>query len=141
MLRFGFMSSSARRILIVDDEPGIRKLLAIGFSRAGYAVRVASSGPDAIRICESEEFDVLLSDIMMPGMNGHELVRRLVRHAPKMRRILMSGFDGTRCEGCGFAPAPCLLLQKPFAPREAVALADFILADEAPEMAALVAED
>lgn len=126
------MVSGIPRILIVDDEPGIRKLLSTCFRRAGYEVQVASNGPEAIHICESEAFDVLLSDVKMPGMNGHELVRWLVQRRPETRRILMTGFDDVVCERCGFAATPCRILRKPFVPREVLALVEGILEEARP---------
>lgn len=123
-----------RRILIVDDEPAIRKLLALVFTRAGYEVRVAAHGGEAIGICDAESFDVLLSDVRMPGMNGHELVRSVVRRYPKTRFVLMSAYDDIKCEGCGVASRPCTQLTKPFNPNEAVSLVDRILAQLPPPL-------
>jgi DNA-binding NtrC family response regulator len=119
------------RILIVDDEPGIRKLLAVSFKREGYDVHVASSGSEAMKVCESETFDVMLSDVRMPGgVNGHQLVRWLVVRAPATRVVLMSGFDDIQCENCGFAQEPCSLLPKPFVPKAAVELVNGLLHHE-----------
>jgi CheY-like chemotaxis protein len=65
------MKAEYRRILIVDDEPAIARLLSSVFRRAGYVVRVASSGFEAMQVCECESFDALLSDVRMPGgING-----------------------------------------------------------------------
>jgi hypothetical protein len=88
-----------RRILIVDDEKGIRKLLVIAFTRAGFDVRAAASGLEAAALCKTESFDALLSDVRMPGMDGH---------------------DDVTCEGCGLPSEPCKLLPKPFLPKDAV---------------------
>jgi two-component system cell cycle response regulator CpdR len=123
------MPSSSPRILIVDDESGIRKLLSSAFGRAGYDVRTASNGVEAARLCESETFDVLLSDVRMPGMNGYELVERVTKLRPQTRSILMSGFDDVRPNGSVYAAPPCSSMAKPFNPRNAVALVDSILAD------------
>jgi DNA-binding NtrC family response regulator len=127
MLPSGVIQQSAR-ILIVDDEPGIRKLLAASFKKEGYEVRVASSGPEAMAICESETFDLLLSDVRMPGgVNGHQLARWVIGHCPATRAVLMSGFDDVQCERCGIAPQPCSILAKPFVPRQAIALVNELL--------------
>jgi DNA-binding NtrC family response regulator len=117
-----------RRILIVDDERTIRALLTAAFTNAGYEVRSAASGAEAMKICASERFDVVLSDVRMPGMNGHELVRRIMVQHPDTRFCLMSGFDLER-EDCGRAPQQCTLLLKPFRPSQAVALITQILGD------------
>src|SRR4051794_8886574 len=121
------MQKRSWRILIVDDEPGIRKLLGLIFTAEGYEVRLAADAVEAMQICGSESFDVLLSDVRMPGMNGHELVRWVVSRFPKTRTVLMSAFDDIRCEGCGVAVQPCSLLSKPFKPHDAVALVEQIV--------------
>jgi len=115
-----------RRILVVDDEEGIRKLLATAFKGAGYDVRVAGDAQQAMAICDSESFDVVLSDVVMPGKNGHELARWIVTKDPRTRTVLMSGFDEAICQGCGIPARPCSWLQKPFLPREAIALVNGI---------------
>ena len=126
-LKTALSAQGGPRILNVDDEQGIRKLLSMAFTRAGYQVRVAASGPEAAAICASERFDVLLSDVRMPGMNGHELVRLLVTRDCGMRVVLMSGYDDIQCQDCGLTPEPCTLLPKPFSPMAAVSLVDRML--------------
>ena len=68
------------RILIVDDEGAIRTLLSLAFTQSGYEVRTAADGAEAVNLCQSEGFDVVLSDVVMPRMNGHDLVRWIVEH-------------------------------------------------------------
>jgi DNA-binding NtrC family response regulator len=113
-----------RRILIVDDEPGICKLLTAVFTRAGYDVRVAGGGSEAMATCTAEHFDAILSDVMMPGMDGHELARWVARNQPDTRSILMSGFDPFGCESCGMSLHACLLLPKPFSAKQAIAIVE-----------------
>jgi DNA-binding NtrC family response regulator len=120
-------AQAGRRLLIVDDEQGIRKLLSMAFTLAGYQVRVAESGIEAAAICASERFDVLLSDVRMPGMNGHELVQLVSTHDRDIRCVLMSGYDDTQCHGCGLTSQQCTLLSKPFSPAMAVSLVNQVL--------------
>ena len=110
------------RILIVDDEKAIRSLLDRAFTKAGYEVRTAEGGLEGLDLCAPEPFDVVLSDVRMPVMNGHELVRRVVMRSRNTRCVLMSGFDDIICQGCGVANQPCTLLPKPFAPAPAISV-------------------
>jgi len=108
------------RILIVDDEEAIRSLLAVAFGNAGYEVRIAAHAPEAIATLAIEPVDVLLSDVVMNAMSGHDLVRWVSAYHPAITCILMTGFDDTNCDSCPFA-AGCTRLLKPFSGGEAVA--------------------
>jgi two-component system cell cycle response regulator CpdR len=110
--------TTTSKILIVDDEAQIRGFLSLTFERAGYVVKTAGSGRDAIALCEDEGFDVVLSDIAMPEMDGHELAEWIAAHRPATRTALMSGFDPGR-RGRKYSP-PCDLIAKPFSPHEVV---------------------
>ena len=105
-------------ILIVDDEPQIRSLLSVAFKRAGFEVRAAPNGGDAVECCSKQAFDVVLSDVRMPGMDGHQLMQWIAVHRPETRTVLMSGYD-PKCEGCAYSPR-CLVIAKPFKQREVV---------------------
>lgn len=113
-------------ILIVDDEIGIRSLLELSFASAGYDVRTAADGLDAMALCRAESFDAVLSDVRMPGLSGHELARWLAKHRPTTRFSLMTGWD-PGCEDCPIA-GRCHIVLKPFRPTDVVAMIDGILA-------------
>jgi len=113
------------RILIVDDEGAIRTLLSLAFTQSGYNVQTAADGPEAINLCRAHRFDVVLSDVIMPGMNGHDLARWIAEHCPATQTVLMSGYD-LECQNCPAAPR-CELLPKPFKPMEAVATVGQVL--------------
>ena len=66
-----------RRILVVDDQEDARDLLAFVLTRSGAEVRVAASGAEALQALATDEFDVLLSDVSMPDLDGYALVRRV----------------------------------------------------------------
>jgi two-component system, cell cycle sensor histidine kinase and response regulator CckA len=115
------------RILVVDDERGIRSLLILTLRKAGHAVFAASDAHEAMSLmAHAGPFDVLLSDVIMPVVDGHELVRRVMQRYPGTRCVLMSGFDNTDCQECPFA-LRCRVLQKPFAPRDALHLIEQVL--------------
>jgi DNA-binding response OmpR family regulator len=65
------------RVLVVDDEPSMRLLCTLNLGMAGYAVTEASSGSEALELLEAEAFDLVLLDVMLPDIGGHELGRRL----------------------------------------------------------------
>jgi len=107
-------------ILIVDDERAILALLSRAFSRAGFDVTLANSAFDAMEFCNSKAFDAVLSDVDMPRMNGHELVRWIGDKHPRVRCALMSAFH-IECEECPYV-GRCHVLRKPFIPNDAIAL-------------------
>jgi DNA-binding NtrC family response regulator len=114
------------RILIVDDEPQIVEFLSLTFEQAGYTVRTASNGLDAIALCSEEPFDVVLSDVRMPEMNGHELVQWVAAHHPTTRTALMSGYDEV---GGQYSGSPrCPLIAKPFPPQEILSFVEEVMA-------------
>ena len=81
--------------LVVDDNPDITEMLAAVLRHAGYTVSSAHSAPDALDAALARHFDVVVSDIGMPGMNGHELAQ-VLRAMPEYRSIPMvavTGFD------------------------------------------------
>jgi len=79
------------RVLAVDDQRYFRELIAGLLAEEGYATETASSGEEALRILERADFDVVLTDLVMPGMDGSELVRRLKRRDPDQDVIVVTG--------------------------------------------------
>lgn len=80
------------KILVVDDEAPIRELLKRGLTQMGmYSVEVAQSGMEAIEKIEKDIFDLVLTDLMMPEMDGMELLRTIKGTRPEMMVILMTG--------------------------------------------------
>lgn len=109
------------RLLIVDDEKAILSLLSAAFRKAGYEVTTATSGEEALAICETRSFDAVLSDVTMPGIDGHQTVSRIRARMPDVVAVLMSGFH-LECTGsCCVPTRHCTWLQKPFSPATAVA--------------------
>ena len=98
-------------ILIVDDQPDVGPLAADILEPEGYAVVLTTDPMEAIRVARTRpgDIDVLLVDIVMPLMDGRELARRILAMRPKVKVILMSGYEVSGIKGAGFA-----FLQKPF---------------------------
>ena len=83
---------SAERILIVDDEDGMRRLLGRVLTREGYDVTTVGSGADALRQVSRERFDLVVTDIKMPEMDGLELLKELKDYEPSLPIIVMTAY-------------------------------------------------
>jgi DNA-binding NtrC family response regulator len=79
------------RILVVDDERDLAESLEANLSRHNYGVRAATSGEEGLALLQEGTFDLLLSDLMMPGMSGIELLRRALENDPQLVGIIMTG--------------------------------------------------
>lgn len=80
-----------KKILIIDDEPDILLLLQRVLENAGYSVRTAENGRQAEEILQKNHFHVVITDIIMPEVEGMELIFYLKKHAPQTRIIGISG--------------------------------------------------
>jgi Type II secretory pathway, ATPase PulE/Tfp pilus assembly pathway, ATPase PilB len=83
------------RLLIVDDEPNVLKALQRVFRQENYEVLTAPDGDEALRLCSATPVDVVISDYMMPKMNGAELLRRFKQTWPDTIRIMLTGHADT----------------------------------------------
>jgi DNA-binding NtrC family response regulator len=81
-----------KRILIVDDEASIRRILQVAFDKAGYVADVAMDAREAAAKVAANEFDCVLTDVTMPGKSGHELLRDLKQEHPELPVIVMTAF-------------------------------------------------
>lgn len=79
------------RIMVVDDDEGIRRILSIALSRMGYEVRAASNGSEALSLFLKSSFDLVLTDLEMPGMDGWNLASRIKKRFPDIPVVLMTG--------------------------------------------------
>ena len=79
-------------ILLVDDEENYRELIARVLTKAGYEVLQAADGMGALSLLERSNVDLVISDILMPVLNGYALVARLREKWPDMPVILTTGF-------------------------------------------------
>ncbi len=79
-------------LLIVDDEKEIREMLSRHFRMLGYSTTLAGSGAEALSMLAEKSFDVVVSDIMMPGMTGVDLLREISHEYPMTRVIMITGY-------------------------------------------------
>ncbi len=81
------------KILIVDDDPHIRMLYKEELEEEGYEVFIASSGKEALDIFSQESPDVVTLDILMPGMDGIEVLRKMKEQNPSLPVIMSTAYD------------------------------------------------
>lgn len=105
-------------VLVVEDEAPLRKMLCEALTHAGYHVLEASDGSDALRKWEhkASSIDILLTDVVMPLLNGRELAKRLCANAPHIAVIYMSGYADDVLAYHGTLNEGTILIQKPFRP-------------------------
>ncbi len=108
------------KILIADDEPQIRDLLKLYLENEGYNVTEASDGAEALRLISSVSPDLCLLDIMMPGVDGYQVLRQL-RKSSNIPVIFLSAKDADSEKVLGLNLGADDYLAKPFNPLEAVA--------------------
>src|SRR5690606_28033341 len=105
-------------IPVAEDDDQVRALAARALSQFGYRVIEVANGPQALHAFERvrAEVDLLLTDVIMPEMNGIELAEQLRPRRPDMKVLYMSGYTANAMEHLGLAAADNPLLQKPFTP-------------------------
>ncbi|MBD0327156.1 MAG: response regulator, partial [Pyrinomonadaceae bacterium] len=80
------------KLLIVDDEQGMRQLLTIVFERAGHSVRAAENGRRALELLRAEPAELIISDVKMPDIGGIELLRAARELLPDVAVVMMTAF-------------------------------------------------
>ncbi|RMF93749.1 MAG: sigma-54-dependent Fis family transcriptional regulator, partial [Nitrospinota bacterium] len=80
------------RILIIDDEERMLAMLEKVLTRRGYAVRTCSAGKEALRLLEEHPFDVVVTDLRMPDVNGMEILRTVKNLSPDTMVVMMTAF-------------------------------------------------
>ena len=105
-----------KTILVVDDEPEVRKLVGAMVSRYGFNVLTADSGEHAITLFKKLQggIDLLLTDVVAPGMSGPVLADKLSELQPGLKVLFMSGYDNTQVVQRYVVEKGHALLPKPF---------------------------
>jgi CheY-like chemotaxis protein len=105
-----------RKVLVVDDDPVVGKSFDRVLSGKGYAVITASDGREALSKLEAESYDLVFTDIKMPGMSGLEMAEQLKQRQPWLPVVIVTGYGSpdneTRAEAAGVSG----FLRKPLSP-------------------------
>lgn len=108
------------RILLAEDDDSLRGFLARALERAGYEVQACADGEEAVAALD-RPWDLLLTDIVMPGMDGIEVARIAAQRQPDLRIMFITGFAAVALTAKEQAPAGAKVLSKPIHLREIVA--------------------
>ena len=119
-------------VLVVDDEPTIADVVSRYLQRAGYETRVAGDGPDALAQISAERPDLVVLDLMLPGMDGLEVMRRM-HEADRVSVILLTARGEPSDRVIGLRLGADDYVVKPFSPAELVARVDAVLRRVVPE--------
>jgi two-component system OmpR family response regulator len=109
------------RLLVVDDEPNILELLSASLRFAGFEVATAKDGNDALRVAGTFRPDLLLLDVMMPGIDGFEVVRRLRQDGQQIPVLFLTAKDSTEDKITGLTLGGDDYVTKPFSLEEVIA--------------------
>ena len=111
------------RILLAEDDASMREYLARALERVGYQVSAVGCGTEAMPLLQSEQYDLLLTDIVMPEMDGIELAQKASVIDPAIRVMFITGFAAVALQS-GRAAPEAKMLRKPFHLKDLVAEVD-----------------
>ena len=86
---------AAGRVLVVDDEPGIRDFVARGLRASGYEVDIATDGSSGLETALAQPYDLVILDLLMPDIEGSRILRHLLEHRPRQPVIVLSALTDT----------------------------------------------
>ena len=112
-------STNSHRILLAEDEEAMRTYLERALTKAGYEVVAVDRGTEAVPLLESSHFDLLLSDIVMPEMDGIELAQVCAEVSPRTKVMFITGFAAVTLRASREQPQ-AKVLSKPFHLRDLV---------------------
>ncbi len=116
------------RILLAEDDDSLRTFLVTNLNRAGHEVAAYGDGDSAWEALEHGAYDLLLTDIVMPGLDGIELARRGAEADPAMKIVFITGFAAVALSPQSKAPKDAKVLSKPFHLKDLVAEVERVIA-------------
>jgi CheY-like chemotaxis protein/anti-sigma regulatory factor (Ser/Thr protein kinase) len=117
----------ATRILIVDDDPDIQALVLLSLKQTGYCADCVSSGQEALNRLQSEKYDVVLSDVLMPGISGLDLLHRIGEQCPSTPVVVMTAQNTSENLIRALREKAYAYFSKPFSPAAVVEMIESAL--------------
>ena len=121
-------------VLVADDDPDILELVALTLERDGYEVAPARTGEEALRLASQRQPHLAVLDLMMPGIDGYEVTKRLRASEgnQKVPILILSAFAEESQAVLALAAGADAYMKKPFSPRELLARAASMILDQRP---------
>jgi len=110
--------TALRKVLVVDDDPVVRKSFDRVLSGKGYAVITAESGEEALHKLDEEKYDIVYSDVRMPGMSGLEVAENVKARRPWTPVVIITGYGTEAAEARARAAGVSSFLHKPLSSRD-----------------------
>jgi CheY-like chemotaxis protein len=103
-------------VLVVEDEAAVRRLVSRVLDAYGFAAQAAGAAPDAVRLAAQPavRFDLLLTDVVLPGMTGRAVADAVLAHQPHCKVLFMSGYTDDAIVRHGVLDEGVAFIQKPF---------------------------
>jgi DNA-binding response OmpR family regulator len=116
------------RVLVAEDDIAVREFVRRALEHSGHAVQTAQDGLDALDILADAEFDLLITDIVMPGLDGIALSLKVAKERPRMAILMMTGFAAERQRAHNLDVLIHQVVAKPFSLREICEAAEAAIA-------------
>ena len=111
-------TQAAARVLVAEDNPAVREFIVRSLAAEGYAVTAVNDGQIALERMAAEVFDVLVTDIVMPNVDGIALALKAVRQFPDLRIVMISGYAQERMRAHNLDALVHRIIAKPFSLEE-----------------------
>ena len=131
--------NASRKVLVVDDDPAVRKSIDRVLSNKGYAVITAENGEEAMRKLNEEKYDLVYTDIRMPGMSGLDVAEQVKARKPWTPVVIITGYGTDAAQARAKAAGVSSFVHKPLSPEMIEDSARDALAAPAPQVLALPA--
>jgi CheY-like chemotaxis protein len=131
--------NASRKVLVVDDDPAVRKSIDRVLTGKGYAVITAENGEEAMRKLNEEKYDLVYTDIRMPGMSGLDVAEQVKAHKPWTPVVIITGYGTDAAQARAKAAGVSSFVHKPLSPEMIEDSARDALAAPAPQVLALPA--
>jgi len=112
--------NSPRTVIVVEDEGPIRTIITLALETKGYRLVVAADGAEGIQLAQQHAgpIDLVITDVLLPGISGSDVVRELLKSWPNLHVIYVSGYLGNEHELPVSQTGKMRFLSKPFTPRQ-----------------------